>query len=208
MTFTRWVSPVLVAAFALLGCAEQGADESAMDADTTAMEADTTAMQPDMEPPIGDTSSADIAVWNTDADARLAPDEFSGWLEDQDFYAEWNTDGSAGLTPQEFGAGLAGVLDANDDGAVSAMEWSDVGASWTGPDASLADWDANGDSSLQESEIVSGIEGGALWSDWDQDGNGRLARAEFDAAVFAAWDTNDDNFVDETEWGANFDYWS
>lgn len=207
MTFTRCIGPVLLGTFALMGCAEQGADETemeAMDADTAAMEAEPMPM----EAPVGDTASDDIAVWNTDADARLTQSEFSGWLQEHDFYAEWNTDGAEGLTAQEFGAGLAGVLDANDDGAVSEMEWSEAAASWTGPEASFADWDTNGDSSLDEAEIVAGIQEGEMWSQWDQDGNGTLDQAEFEAAVFAAWDTNDDNHVDEMEWGAHFDRWS
>lgn len=207
VTFKPWVGLVLLVAFALAGCAEQGANE------TETMQSDT-AMEPAepetgaMEAPVPDPNSADIATWNTDADARLTAAEFGGWLAEKDFYAGWNTDGAEGLTAQEFGTGLAGVLDVNGDGSVSSMEWSETGPSWAGQDAMLADWDGNGDGALTADEVVAGVQGGTLWSQWDQDGNGTLDRSEFDAAVFDAWDTNGDGFVDETEWGANFDYWS
>lgn len=206
VTSKRWVAPVLLTTFALVGCAEQGANE------TETMQSDTPmdAMEPEpgaAEAPVPDPASTDIATWNTDADARLTAEEFGGWLAEHDFYAAWNTDGAAGLTAQEFGTGLAGVLDANSDGSVSGMEWSEAAAGWVGADAALADWDANGNGALATDEVVAGVQGSDLWGQWDQDGSGALDRSEFDAAVFAAWDSNGDGFVDETEWGANFDYW-
>lgn len=206
MSGTRWLSPVVIAALALGGCADQEGEqaETGLQADT--MQADTMAAGEQMSPAV-DTASTDLATWNTDADARLGPEEFDGWLEEQDFYGEWNTDGAEGLTPGEFAAGLFAVLDANDDGTIGSTEWSDAGAGWTG-DAALADWDGDGDGALGEDELASGLQGSELWSEWDADGNGRLSRAEFNAAVFGAWDANDDDYVDETEWGASFDRWS
>jgi hypothetical protein len=203
VTFKRWATPVLLTAFALVACAEQGANETETMQSDTAMEATGA-----MEAPGPDPASTDIATWNTDADARLTAEEFSGWLAEQDFYAAWNTDGAEGLTAQEFGSGLAGVLDVNGDGSVSGMEWGDAGAGWVGADAALADWDGDGDGALSADEVVAGVEGSDLWTQWDQDGSGALDRSEFDAAVFAAWDSNGDGFVDEMEWGANFDFWS
>lgn len=207
MNGTRWLTSILIAVFALAGCAEQEAGDeldTEMEADT--LQADTAAAAP-MTAPVGDTSSADLAVWNTDADARLGPDEFDGWLEEQDFYGEWSTDGEEGVTAEEFGAGLFAVLDANDDDSVASTEWEDAGAAWAG-DAALADWDTNGDGALGEDEIVAGIQDSATWSEWDQDGSGTLEETEFNQAIFGAWDANDDDYVDETEWSANFDFWS
>lgn len=207
MTLKRWGAPVLLTAFALVGCAEQGANETESQTSETDMEA----MEPETaaaEAPVPDPSSPDIAVWNTDADARLTAEEFGGWLAEQDFHAAWNTDGAGGLSAGELGVGLAGVLDANGNGAVSGMEWNEAGAGWVAADAALTDWDTNGNGALSTDEVVGGIEGSDLWSQWDQDGSGALDRSEFDAAVFAAWDSNGDGFVDETEWGANFDHWS
>jgi hypothetical protein len=199
---TRWLAPMLIGAF-VVGCAEQ---EAADEMETDTLQADTTAAAP-MTAPVGDTSSADLAVWNTDADARLAPDEFDGWLEEHDFYGQWNTDGEEGLSAQEFGAGLVAVLDGNDDDSVGSAEWEDAGGAWTG-DAALSDWDTSGDGALTEDEIVAGVQDSATWSQWDQDGNGTVDEAEFNQAVFGAWDANGDGYVDETEWSANFDAWS
>lgn len=204
MTFKRWVGPVVLTAFALVGCAEQGADEAeTMQSDTMeAMDAETGAMET-----VPDAASTDIATWNTDADARLTADEFGGWLAEQDFFAAWNTDGAEGLTPEELGTGLARVLDANDDGTISRVEWTDHGGGWVGGDADFAEWDADGDGSVDPAEAGTRLETSPQWSQWDRDGDGVLNRAEFDAAVFAAWDTNNDGYVDETEWRGNFDLW-
>ena len=204
MSINRWLGAVLVTSVALAGCAEQGGEQAA---ESEMMETEPATEQA-MEAPTGDTTSADLAVWNTDADARLAADEFSAWLEEQDFYGQWNTDGAEGLTPAELAAGLTAVMDRKDDGAISSMEWTESGASWTAEGTTFADWDANGDDTIRPNEAAAGLEAGTLWGQWDQDGNGVLSRSEFDAAVFAAWDTNGDGFVDETEWGANYDLWS
>lgn len=197
MTDTRWLVVTLVAALAAGGCAEQEtADMDAeMDPNGTA---ETMADGPDPDNP-------DLAVWNTDADARLEQDEFDAWLAEQDFYGDWNTDGADGLTGDEFGAGLFDVLDANDDGQVSGTEWEDADA-WTG-DAALSDWDTNGDGALDEGELAAGLADSDPWNAWDQDGSGTLEESEFNQAVFSAWDTNDDDYVDESEWRANFDLW-
>lgn len=199
MTATRWLGTFLVAAFALVACADQQTGE--MESETGEMEP-----APEMEAATPDPDNPDLAVWNTDADARLEQAEFDAWLAEQDFFGQWNTDGAPGLTVEEFGAGIFGVLDANDDGTVSATEWEDAGSGWTG-DATLSAWDTNGDGALDPGELAGGIQGGDRWSQWDQDGSGVLEEGEFNQAVFGAWDANGDGYVDESEWRANFDLW-
>lgn len=204
MTGTRWLIPALLGSLVLVGCAEQEADDL-----DTGMEADP-AMEDERavaaESAI-DTSSTDLATWNTDADARLGPDEFDGWLEEQDVYAGWDTDGTEGLSAEEFAAGLLAVLDANDDGEIGETEWEDHGSAWGGEEAVFADLDADGGGSLDEPELSVAIQNGPHWSEWDANGDGSLSESEFHGAVFGVWDANDDGFVDESEWQANFDLW-
>lgn len=200
MTGIRYITPVLLGTLVLAGCAEQEGGD--MD---TGMQADTAAAEEQAS--MRDTASTDLATWNTDADARLAQEEFDGWLEEQDFYGEWNTDGADGLTAQELGAGLFGVLDADDDGSIGESEFGEA-AAWAGTGASLSDWDDDGNGSLSEAELASGFQDGDLWSEWDQDADGSLSESEFNQAVFGAWDANDDGYVDESEWAANHDRWS
>jgi hypothetical protein len=204
VTGNRWLISALLGSLVLVGCAEQEADDldAGMEPDP-AMEAERSVAAESAV----DTASTDLATWNTDADARLGPDEFDGWLQEQDFYAQWNTDGTEGLSVEEFGAGLLGVLDANDDGAIGQTEWEDAGSAWGGEGAAFADLDADGGGSLDDPELVVAIQNGPHWSAWDADGDGALSEDEFHGAVFGAWDANDDDFVDESEWQANFDLW-
>ena len=201
MTGKHWMTTTIIAALALAGCVEQEpADDLELDAGP-----DTAAMAPEAAPEI-DTTSTDLATWNTDADARLGSNEFNTWLEERDFHSSWNTDGTEGLTPDELAAGLIDVMDGNGDGSVGEDDWS-AGGAWVG-EAAFADVDADGNGSIDQAELASGLRDGAGWAEWDQDGNGTLDRTEFHAAVFNAWDANDDEFVDETEWRDNFDSWS
>lgn len=200
MTDPRWLGVILVAALAAGACAEQETAETGAEIGEPAeTAADTPADTPDPDNP-------DLAVWNTDADARLEQEEFDGWLAEQDFYGEWNTDGAEGLTSAEFGAGLFDVLDANDDGQVSETEWQDAADSWT-DGAPWSEWDTSGDGTVDESEVAAGLATSDRWDAWDQDGSGVLEESEFNQAVFGAWDTNDDGYVDETEWRTSFDLW-
>lgn len=202
MTGRHWMTTAIIAALALTGCAEQEpAEDTGLDTGL-----DTPAMEPQPGGEI-DTTSTDIATWNTDADARLASNEFNGWLEDRDFHGRWNTDGTGGLTPDEVAAGLLDVLDENGDGSVGQDEWNAHASSWLG-DAPFGEVDANGNGSVDQAELAAALREGDRWSEWDQNGDGTLDRSEFNAAVFSAWDLNDDQFVDETEWRENFDRWS
>lgn len=196
MTDPRWLGMILVAALAAGACTEQERADTDVETDEVA---DTTAATPDPDNP-------DLAVWNTDADARLEQEEFNAWLAERDFYGEWNTDGAEGLTAPEFGAGLFEVLDANDDGQVSETEWEDAGDAWTGG-APLSEWDTSGDGTLDEGELAAGVATTDRWDTWDQDSSGLLEESEFNQAVFGAWDADEDGYVDESEWRANFDLW-
>lgn len=201
MTGTRWLTAILLGTFVLTGCAEQEPEELDTDMDFGADTVTTTT-------PTEDTASADLAVWNTDPDAELGPDEFGDWLEEQDFYGDMNTDGADGLTPEEVAAGLLDVFDGNDDGSVGETEWTEAGTTWFGDDASMSDWDTDGDGTLSEDELAAGIRDHDRWTEWDQDGDGTLNQTEFNDAVFSAWDDNDDGSIDETEWRPNFERWT
>jgi hypothetical protein len=60
------------------------------------------------------------------------------------------------------------------------------------------------DAGLIDRPLISGTEAGLF----DTDGDGLFERAEYDAFGddnFEVWDTNDDNWIDENEFGAGFD---
>lgn len=162
MTFTRWA---LIGALTLMACGETEPAENLEDlpagSETGAIASDS-AVDPD---------STDLAVWNTDADARLAPDEFAGWLDDQDFYGDWDTDGSDGLSAAEMEAGLDGLADAGDDPA-AGPQWSEQG--WS-------EWDGDGNGTLDRSEFNT-----AVFEAWDANGDGYVDETEW-RANFDRW---------------------
>lgn len=162
MTFMRWA---LIGALILTACGETEPAEELRDLPAGS---ETGAIAPDSAV---DLDSTDLAVWNTDADARLAPDEFAGWLDDQDFYGDWDTDESNVLSSDEMEAGLGGLGEPAADAAVG-RRWSDE--RWS-------EWDTDGNGTLDRSEFNA-----AIFEEWDANGDGYVDETEW-RANFDRW---------------------
>ena len=104
----------------------------------------------------------------------------------QEAWSDWNVNSDTGIDANEFntgfdGAGIYDKWDANDDGNVSQDEWNA----------------AIGDNSTAFNERF----GETAWDDWDADDNDMLTNEEFQTGAFGAYDDNDDNYIDEPEFG-------
>lgn len=204
MSGTRWLTAVLAGSLVLAGCAEgesDGADAGIDAGPAPTADAGMTAL------PGQDTAAADLATWDTDADARLGPEELGSWLGYRGFYDDWNTDGEPRLGVEELAAGLLEVIDASGDSSIDEAEWEEHGAVWGGEDVPFADLDADGGGSLDDPELTVALLRSPHGAAWDPSGDGTLSETEFRDAVFGAWDANGDGYLDESEWRARVDFW-
>jgi hypothetical protein len=67
-------------------------------------------------------------------------------------------------------------------------------------DAAYAEWDADANRYLDDSEFAAWWRDRGDRFDWDLDDEQGLNRDEYSEGVFVLWDTNGDDVVDEAEW--------
>ena len=162
----------------------------------------------DQMSPRMDAADGGFADWDTDTQAGVDETEFTAgfgnawndWDANRD--ARWDADEAAGTFWTRW--------DANDDERLDQNEWNEGVRTWgfqNGDYGTWADWDANNDSYLDQQEFGRGFETKA-WDDWDADGDGAVGRDEVADTYWDWFDGNDDNLIDENEWGSRSRLWS
>lgn len=146
--------------------------------------------------------TVEIAEWDEDGDGTLDPDEFGSWFNEQNFFAEWDEDADDELTNREFSVVLMDRWDTNDDDVLSESEWN-TGMEWFGEDAdpgAWRDWDSDGDSELDANELHESLETNGLYDAVDGDQDAVFDDEEMADFFFDAFDMDDNDEVDTTEW--------
>ena len=103
--------------------------------------------------------------------------------------------------------GSYGLIDRNNDGRISRVEWTGFGGS------AFAAWDANGNGRIGQGEFANCWYGGgfyrtynrAAWEPsyraFDTNGDGWLSNEEYwSSSVWAQYDLNRDGVIDNSEW--------
>lgn len=159
------------------------------------------------EAPIEQRRATPFEEWDANQDQALQKEEFSAWATDQNVLSDW--EGDQGLNREALHQRVLDVWDQNDDEAVAENEWR-TGASTLLGDADLglyAEWDANGDSTLDVAEIAAGLEARSLYTRVDSNQDARIDGEEIGAFFFDVLDINDDAQLDTTEWDYGRSTW-
>lgn len=142
-----------------------------------------------------------IDEWDTDGDGMLAEPEFSQGFLDAALFEGWDTDGDLAIGHSELSNGLYAAWDANDDGELSVDEWDGAVDLWFGEvdvNLNVANWDADGNRVIAESEFAEALEETDLLAYFA--GEDEVIREdELASGLFDIADTNEDDLIAEEE---------
>lgn len=71
----------------------------------------------------------------------------------------------------------------------------------------FSDWDDNGNGKISQDEWSSACNSSDLFADWDMDNDGLIDDDEYSTGLFQHWDVNDDGVLEESEWVKANDNW-
>lgn len=137
-----------------------------------------------------------------DRDTNLTETEFQGGFNSA--YDTWDTDRDDNLTWSEFETAAYGWWDANNDDRLDENEWNVVSRDWTFDGYEWNTWgevDRDGDGYLGTTEFQEFFNEEAWNTTWDRDGDGVVGRDEMADTFWDLFDGNDDNMIDENEYG-------
>jgi hypothetical protein len=137
--------------------------------------------------------------WDVDSSGDVSKTEFDSKFASTPAWSGWDRNGDQNLDATEAAHVQWSMWDRNADGQLPKDEW-DGGIEQMDVDADYAEADANQDGKLTEAEFTQWFQGGKAWSEWDQNGNGKVALDEAATALWNMWDGNDDNKIEQGEW--------
>lgn len=138
------------------------------------------------------------AVLDTDGDGRLERTEFL-LAFGPDALGRLDLYGDDELGEGEFGRALFRLWDDDGSGALSIDEWDDGVDRWFGEDPAdleVSEWDADGDGTIAPAEFEAALGTTELFGSLDLGRDGTLNAPEFGSGVFDAGDSNRDGFLD------------
>ncbi|MFB6351573.1 MAG: hypothetical protein ABEN55_00185, partial [Bradymonadaceae bacterium] len=122
----------------------------------------------------------------------------------------WDQDDDQSIGQTEFVDGVFDVWNDDADDQLTSQEWQEAHTAWYREDqkhGSFADWDADGNGTLNQPEVQTGIIQTNLFSDWDHDGDDQIGENEFFEHAFAVWDGDDNGTIEESEWTESIEEW-
>ncbi|RDC71938.1 hypothetical protein DLJ49_12655 [Rhodovulum sp. 12E13] len=120
--------------------------------------------------------------WEFDENPEIDRAEYEAWWQDEGDFDAYDADADEGLGRSEFYVATYDMMDLNGDGMLT-----------------VAEWDTWADTRIGEDEVNLDL------SEWDQDGDDRITRAEYDEAAgeapwFTDYDANTDDLIDAAEY--------
>ncbi len=116
----------------------------------------------------------------------------------------YDMDGDGFVEPNEFATYVTYRSDMDNDGFIQPAEYDNYTTTWYKyydmEPVTYLTVDANSDSRLESSEVVTLINKSNFYSTWDTNADSRISNAEFAAGTFMAYDDNKDGVIDKTEW--------
>jgi len=135
--------------------------------------------------------------WDSDKSGDVSKTEFESKFSSMPAWSQWDQNGDQNLDQNEAANVQWKLWDRNGDDQVADDEWGD-GTDMMGIKSDYKDADADHDGTLSKTEFTQWFQGKA-WSEWDQDGDGKVAVKEAADAVYGMWDHDDDNKIDQDE---------
>lgn len=147
----------------------------------------------------------EIQWWDVDADQRMGQREFYDHMVDLLTIDGFDRDGSGGLDEEETADFVLGTWDEDGDGGIEKDEWGFGARGWFAESDHLGEfetWDADGDGRIAGTEWGQAFTKSEIHETWDADGDRVVYDHELTGAIFAAFDLDDDGWLDMKEAGA------
>lgn len=146
--------------------------------------------------------------FNAAADGTVDQDAFNDMYVDN--YDQWDLDGDGEINDRDFYAANYNRLDQNQDGTLTQEEWQEGYDNLYGEyatDMNYEDFDADVDGRLTNDEFYEGFRDTDYYTSYDIDGDGNINTDELSEGVFTNWDDNADGRLDREEFDAYSSYY-
>ena len=137
--------------------------------------------------------------WDRDRDTRLSRQEVEAGFGESGVFDRFDTDGDAFLDEEEVAGGFADTWDTSDDGLIDRGEYA-AGAGIEG-DAGFDALDADRDDAIASEEFRQNVARWPYYERIDINEDRRIDRREMGVSMFDDLDADNDEFVDEDEFG-------
>lgn len=145
-------------------------------------------------------SAVEWTFKNVDADANLEVTEKEFEAVSGPVFSAWDANDDDRLVRDELVGGMYRAWDADGNGRLAEAEFNEGALGWFGgnPQASFSGYDSDGDGALTEAEFSTALDQANALGGWNLDADG-LDVAAFHAALFEAYDGDDNDMLAETE---------
>ena len=139
---------------------------------------------------VAPASAQYLEDWSFDENREIDRAEYEAWWAENSDFDAYDADEDSYLGQPEFYVATYDMMDLDEDGTLT-----------------VAEWDTWADTRIGEDEVNLDL------SDWDQDGNDVITRAEYDEATaeapwFSDYDANTDDLIDAAEYRDGvFEWW-
>lgn len=159
-------------------------------------------------PPTQRPTTTAFSEWDINQDQSLQRDEFISWSGDEGVFDDWI--GDQGFELETFREDLREAWDMDGDGNIIESEWQAGTESLFGGNPQIGnftDWDTDGDGQLSQEEMMAADERINVVEELDANGDGTVEPGEVGDFFFEAFDMNDDDQLDTTEWETGRSTW-
>lgn len=143
--------------------------------------------------------------WDEDDNGYIDETEFESTFSRVNYYDGWDTDDDGYLNERELNEGVYGALDEDNNNVLDENEWDAYSSIYSETRATeigdFDSWDMDNDGYLASDEFMSKNGEIFRYSDWDQSGDDRLDKTEFNQGSFALWDADGDSQINDEEFG-------
>lgn len=138
----------------------------------------------------------------TDAGNREMNQAGEGQMSARDMHADWDRNEDRTLSEEEYTAGLFDAWDRDGDGGISRFEYDRATNTWASEQdfPPFAEVDTDEDKVLSQNEFGDVVDESDLYASWDASGDQGVDADEFDAALIAVWDVDEDGALGQDEY--------
>lgn len=140
--------------------------------------------------------------WEFDETPEVDRAEYEAYWEDEGDFAAYDADADQGLGPAEFYVATYDMMDLDGDGILTVGEWDTWVDTRIGEDEvnlNVSDWDQDGDDVITRAEYDEATAEAPWFAEFDENADDLIDEAEYRNGVFEWWDVNDDGVITEDE---------
>lgn len=145
--------------------------------------------------------SQEYAEFDANGDGMVDQEEFQEVFREN--FSNWDNNRDGILTDQEFYESAFDHVDINADGMLGSTEW-DRGFSFVFGDflgtSHNGQFDLNGDQKISKKEFFASIKFSDFFSFYDDNASGTVDLKEFNEGVFAHWDEDRNQYIEQKEY--------